>query len=128
MNRRTTILLSSILIAAFMLFNVGVPVVHYLCPLMSSDNPVCPMGPLSTSNSPSLTNPLPSCCAKYIVAERNTNPFVKIQHDLSYEIATISAAAPSLEVPERQPVSQFLVQPSHSPPADLFVLHSTFLI
>ncbi len=129
MNQRFTILLSLILIAVFTLFNVGLPVVNYLCPMMSSANPSCAMMPSSGGQDPAITNTLPSCCAKYIVAERNTTPFLKIQEAPSQlEAVTLVPAFVSPDPISAARVLLSLRDEAPPPSAPLFILHSSFLI
>lgn len=81
MTRFLKIATSGILLLTFTLFNVGVPVVVYLCPLMSTESPVCDLSPAKGTDRPSITNQVPDCCAKIIVAERKTTPFEKVRSE-----------------------------------------------
>ncbi len=129
MNQRLRITLSVVLLAAFALFNVGVPVVQYLCPMMSSDNPMCTMMPSGDSQQAAFTNVIPSCCSKYIVAERNTTPFLKIQDAASHADGVV--LTPSLDLVEAIASHQPFASPhtgAFSPPSPLFILHSSLLI
>ncbi len=128
MKKQTTITFSVLLIAVFMLFNVGVPIVDYLCPMMSADNPVCGMMPSDISQQASLTNTIPACCAKYIVAERNTTPFVKIQDAVGHdELVPLQIYIFALQSPtERNLLAAHVT--AESPPAPLFLLNSSLLI
>ena len=129
MNHRLRIILSTLLLASFGLFNVGVPVVQYLCPMMSSDNPTCPMMPSDSGAGTAVTNIVPSCCSKYIVAERNTTPFLKIQDAVGHTDAV--ALTPSLAFADAISSEQFSQSPhtgAVSPPSPIFILHSSLLI
>lgn len=134
MNHRIRIFFSVLLIAVFSLFNVGLPVVQYLCPMMSAENPTCAMMPSDASGIPlyagtAITNVIPSCCSKYIIAERNTTPFLKIQDAVSHAdgVVFISSFVPA----DLATTDQSFGSPnsgSVSPPSPLFILHSSLLI
>lgn len=116
------------LIVAFGLFNIGLPVVMYLCPMMSGENPVCEMSDSPSAGVPSIARQASDCCGKYLVAERNTAPFVK-SHQVDQEKIAVSA---SLTEELRQ--NFFSVQHStsvdspHPHTLPLFLLNSTLLI
>lgn len=122
--------ISLLLLAALALFNVGVPVYMYLCPMMDSDTPVCAMAP-AEANGPSLTSVTPDCCAKYLVAERKTTPFVKTDvhqpADARHLVMVADLAEPTL--PGSIVAIGLPGTSAHSvssPP--LQILHSTFLL
>ncbi len=123
--------ITAFLILVFGTFNVGIPIVKYLCPLMNSEKPVCEM--ISEhSDSPAIAHEKPSCCTSYIVAERNTTPYLSVE----------KFKAPSNELVSHYISSDFIAFQSFStnqivpantspPPAEdipLFVLNSTLLI
>lgn len=128
MKKQTTITFSVLLITVFMLSNIGMPVVMYLCPMMSADNPVCSMMPSENSKQVSITNTVPACCAKYIVAERNTTPFVKIQDaGVHGEAAPLRIRIFSVQIhPDQDLFAAHEV--AESPPTPLFILNSSLLI
>jgi hypothetical protein len=129
MKQYFTITISALLIAVFMLFNVGLPIVNYLCPMMSAENPTCAMMPSPGGQNAAITNIVPSCCAKYIVAERNTTPFLKIQ-EASAHLDAI-ALVPVAISPETLPAARLLLsvrEESPPSPTPLFILHSSLLI
>lgn len=130
MESRRTKLVSLILLAALALFNAGVPVYLYLCPMMDSDNTVCAMSPAETSGL-SLTSITPDCCAKYLVAERRTTPFVKTgDHQPQVErlqMTEFDVAQPVLSGSVGEVgIQAFSALSLSSPP--LHILHSTFLL
>lgn len=127
-TKKTSISVSIVLLAAFAVFNAGMPVYFYLCPMMSDDVPLCNLSPASADGL-SLTSITPDCCAKIFVAERKTTPFLKTADGIPdldrICIATINASS-ALE-PSRLPVSVNSVSSiPESPP--LFLLHSALLI
>ena len=126
MRKISKIVGSSALILAFGLFNVGLPVVLYLCPMMSQSG--CPMSHDSGNRGLSLVNQSPSCCGKVVVAERNTNPFVKIQQVEHQKASVVVIVHSDIQ---RTPFC-ITDQPfaNASPPGDppLFLLNATFLI
>ena len=76
MPRAIQRIVSLLLIALMLTFTVGIPVVKYLCPLMSDANPHCPMCLHAPDGVESILPPVASCCASHIIAERNTTPFL----------------------------------------------------
>lgn len=127
MPRSATISISLILLAAFALFNAGMPVYFYLCPMMSSDTPMCDMSP-APSDGLSLTSVTPDCCARIFVADRQTTPFLKSSGpDLDRSIVTpaIDGILPSLSVSQHVPQNATYVASS---PPPLYLLNSALLI
>ncbi len=130
MNIRETskIFVSSTLVLAFGLFNVGLPVALYLCPMMSSPQPACPMASDRASHELALENQNSSCCGKVIFVERNTTPFVK-SHQVDQEKIAVGALL------KEHPTENFsavlhstTVESPHLHPLPLFLLNSTLLI
>lgn len=131
MTRILKITTAGSLLFAFTLFNVGMPVVIYLCPLMSAESPVCDLSPAKATDRPSVTNQVPACCAKIIVAERKTTPFVEVHGEFRGNLQTVvlEVIPVSNEIPS--PASIFaLISDSGSPgpPQPLFLLNSSLLI
>jgi len=133
MNQRLRIFSSVVLLAAFSVFNVGMPVVQYLCPMMSSENPTCAMmlsdgGLLPAYAGTAITNVIPSCCSKYIVAERNTTPFLKIQDAVSHADGVVLTS--SFVSVDATTSGQHFISPidAAASPPPLFILHSSLLI
>ncbi|HEY6951830.1 MAG TPA: hypothetical protein VI758_05450 [Bacteroidota bacterium] len=130
MSRLSRTLTASLLIATFGVFSVGLPIVKYLCPMMSDENPVCAMMHHSNDKSTSLTDQSPSCCGSYIVAERNTTPYHQTANynapDLQPAgiVSVLGNAIPDNGVPQNFAFS-------FSPPPEavpLYVVNSTLLI
>ncbi len=78
-SSKTRIFLAACLILIFTTFNVGIPIVKYLCPMMSVDNPHCEMVPPTTQGALSFTSVIPDCCTSHIIAERNTTPCLSVE-------------------------------------------------
>ena len=78
-SRKTNILISSLMILVFTTFNVGIPIVTYLCPMMSMENPHCEMMPPATHDVLSFAPEIPDCCTSRIIAERNTTPYLSVE-------------------------------------------------
>ncbi len=118
------------LAVVILVFNTGIPVTMYLCPMMSAENPTCSMSVPSFGDTPSITKQIPSCCAKYIVAERDSTPYLKSENhqapDLSGAIAAIDIPT-SLNEGYAQPVRWLDTGPPRSSPP-LYLLTSTLLI
>ena len=127
---RTYRTVAVMLVATVLLFNAGVPITRYLCPMMSSENPTCEMSVPSFGNIDSITRQIPACCAKVIVAERNSTPYLKLEHRLDAPLSSIALLAIAPEGPSdgwRVP----LAPDDTGPPlarAPLYVLYSTLLI
>ena len=119
---------ATVLIFAFGLFNIGLPVVLYLCPLMTATQSSCPMSHDGNAHELSFQNQNPSCCGKVIVAERNTTPFVKT-HSVTQEKITFLASL-TFDVQERAvPICALTIAESpHSNAPPLFLLNATLLI
>ncbi|MEK6566349.1 MAG: hypothetical protein AABZ41_06550 [Bacteroidota bacterium] len=127
MNKTAKIVFSSLLVLLFSFFSVGVPVVQYLCPMMSAENPSCDMSPASNPGQLTISTETPSCCAKKLGAERNTTPFLKVDKVQTFSFDVISST-PVIE-PVLQPTSIGSINPSlYHPSSPLFLLNSVFLI
>jgi hypothetical protein len=127
MDKTAKIVFSSLLILLFSFFSVGVPVVQYLCPMMSAENPICDMSSASSPGQLTISTETPACCAKKLGAERNTTPFLKVEkaQTISFDVISLT---PVIE-PVLQPVSMGSIIPSlHQSAAPLFLLNSVFLI
>ena len=132
MTRFLNISIASLLIAVFGVYTVGLPIVRYLCPMMNEDAMSCPCTPQSKSLGTAFAVETPSCCASYIVAERNTTPYTSVEKYVQQQLQVQDLAAPvgiasvysSLSV-----VSPFGI--TSSPPPErqpLYVLNSSLLI
>ncbi len=119
------------LLLVFGTFNVGIPIVKYMCPFMSSTNPVCPMT-AERADGPAFTFEKPSCCGSYIIAERNTTPYLHVEKFKapSTEVTSLTIA---VDIISLQTYSSNHIVPANTspPPAEeipLFVLNSALLI
>jgi hypothetical protein len=130
-TKKSSVAVTAFLILVFGTFNVGIPIVKYLCPFMNSENPICPMM-AEHSSGPAFTYETPSCCASYVIAERNTTPYLHAEkyNAPSTEIATISMAMDFVGLQSYS--SNHIIPANTSPPpgenTPLFVLNSTLLI
>lgn len=132
MRAKLTIVTSVLLLGAFSFFNVGMPVYSYLCPMMSSTNPFCDMWTPPADGDNAITNQTASCCAKVLVSDRDTTPFLKA-HDafpgfdkLVFENALLDDGTSESHsiLTGRHAADIHLAE--HSPP--IFLLHSSFLL
>jgi hypothetical protein len=127
MNKTAKIVFSSILILLFSFFSVGVPVVQYLCPMMSAENPTCDMSPVSKPGQLTISTETPSCCAKKLGAERNTTPFLKVEKAQTFSFDVISAT-PATELVSQTLSISSTIPSIHYSSSPLFLLNSSFLI
>ena len=131
----TNIIVSYFIILVFSIFNVGIPVVRFLCPMMNMENPSCEMMPPATRGVLSFTSEIPDCCTSHVIAERNTIPFLSIEryqnsHSLHFDhtLPAVIANVPTHEQASFRTTLCF----SHSPPlsdkVSLSILNSALLI
>jgi hypothetical protein len=118
-----------VLLAAFLIFNFGMPVYFYLCPMMNDGMAMCDMSPAPSAGKVSLTSITPDCCARVFVADRKTTPFVKSAEEIT-PVSQVVAVLPADEFQIRTQCSSKPEAPlsSAESPPPLFLLHSTFLI
>ena len=131
MTRFLKITTAGSLLFAFTLFNAGMPVVSYLCPLMSAESPACDLSPAKATDRPSVTNQVPACCEKIIVAERKTTPFVKVHAEFRGSLQTVVLEAIPVSDEISSPASFFSLISDTGPPGPpqpLFLLNSSLLI
>jgi hypothetical protein len=76
-HRRFNIFVAAALATLFTVFNVGLPIVAYVCPMMASNRCTCACSPQSIEG-PVITYVQMSCCNGSILAERNTVPFLDV--------------------------------------------------
>ncbi|HXG38616.1 MAG TPA: hypothetical protein VNL36_07590 [Bacteroidota bacterium] len=128
-NRRTLKIAGSVtLILAFALFNIGVPVSFYLCPMMNDNPAVCPMMDNEPATGLSIVNTNTDCCGKVVLADRNTTPFVKAHFPEQERVVGILAT--NVDFIQNTFISQPFVS-SDTPQLNLppvFLLNSSFLI
>jgi len=123
-------IIAVMLVATVLLFNAGVPVTVYLCPMMSAENPTCEMSVPSFGDIPSITKQIPACCTKRIIAERNATPYLKLEDktDAPLSFTALPAEAPA-EVREGWSTPP-VVNDTGPPlaPTPLYILNSALLI
>jgi hypothetical protein len=130
MDRFVSRSLSLFLAILILTFTVGIPVVKYLCPLMSDENPHCSMCLHAPDGVESILPPVSSCCASHMIAERNTTPFLRsdapvpVPLEASLFVVLFPALPLDCRVADRTC--------SHDPPLTasepLFLQHSSLLI
>jgi hypothetical protein len=134
-SSKTNILISSLMILVFTTFNVGIPVVISLCPMMNDDANHCEMMPPATHDVLSFTSEIPDCCTNHIIAERNTTPYLsveqfKVSHLLPLDQVALVANDTYLAHGQSllTEVSCISPSPPFSENVSLFILNSTLLI
>jgi hypothetical protein len=131
MNRFPTSIVAGALTIVFSLFNVGLPMVMHFCPMMQESAPCCAEASAPTGQL-QLSNQMGDCCGTYIVAERNTTPFLKavraglLSHEQEW---TLPPAATISLVGEQQSAGySHLDPPLLHVSTPLFVLNAALLI
>jgi hypothetical protein len=117
------------------IFNVGIPIKTYLCPMMDMDDASCEMMPQANDDGLSYSAPIPDCCVGHIIAEGNTTLYVSVEqfktvHPLPLDqLAVLSGI---LSPASGQIFQTEIACNSPSPPfrenISLSILNSTFLI
>lgn len=74
-HKRFNILIASTLAAFFVVFNVGLPIALYVCPMMANERCTGACS-LPATDGVALTFVHTSCCNHSVLAERNTVPFL----------------------------------------------------
>lgn len=130
MDKKPNISFTTLLLLTFPIYLVGLPVVFSLCPMMMEKGVPC----CSTAETgvPSLTSQTGDCCASYILAERNTTPFVTFAKYVPTDLVAI-AFVPDLDRTISSLSQDSMIGGSHSPPSSagsnpLFILHAALLI
>jgi len=132
MRKYTKSILAALLLATFGVFTVGIPVVHYLCPMMNEDTMACPHSSQSKDLGVTFTYETPSCCASFIIAERNTTPYTSVEKFVPHQPHIDCYALAGLTIADN--TSATIVTPEEfntSPPLStepLYILNSSFLI
>jgi hypothetical protein len=130
MKSRTNIFVAYALAGVFTLFNVGLPIILFVCPMMSAGQ-ICNCNKAQT-DGPAVSYPTGECCSHTIVAERNTTPFlssIKFQVPASEVVLVLS----SIMLPSTNPahLSQLDNVSNTGPPppaAPIYILSSSLLI
>jgi hypothetical protein len=101
MKSRSQIVGLYALAALFTIFNVGLPIVQYVCPMMRGGT-TCECKTLA-SREPAVSFPQGGCCNSHLLAERNTTPFLgsgkertqQIENTFILASATLGLSQPS---------------------------------
>jgi len=96
MKPRTNIVVAFALAGLFTLFNVGLPIILFVCPMMNGAG-VCDCSNNETGGLV-ISYPSGECCNHAVVAERNTIPFLnssKYQAPSSEVVLVLSCATPA---------------------------------
>jgi hypothetical protein len=135
LKRILHIVIASVLVLVLVIFNVGIPIKTYLCPMMDMDDASCEMMPQQNKGGFTYSAPLPDCCVGHVIAEGNTTPYISVEQLKTAYLVPLDqlAVLPGL-------LSSVFAQPSFtetacnspSPPfranVSLSILNSTFLI
>lgn len=130
MKSRTTIVVAYALAGLFTLFNVGLPIVMFVCPMMS-DGQVCDCNS-APSEGLSISFEGANCCSHVVVAERNTMPFLgsaKYQVPAAEVVLVLSAMTMPIADPAHP--EQFHYASDTGPPVSpnpIYLLSSALLI
>jgi hypothetical protein len=130
MKSRTNIVVAYSLAALFTVFNVGLPIVLFVCPMMSGGQ-VCDCNKVHNDGL-AISYPIGECCQHSIVADRNTVPFLsstKYQAPGSEVVLALSST--SLPAMNLAHPAQFDYSLNTGPPpsaAPIYLLSSSFLI
>jgi hypothetical protein len=95
MKKQTKQLTAYLLAGLFTVFNVGLPIALFVCPMMSGDAGTCDCHPAQCAGL-AISYPQGDCCNHSVLAERNTTPFLsasKYQAPASEIVLVLSAAA-----------------------------------
>ena len=125
------IYLAYTLAGLFTLFNVGLPIVTYVCPMMSGGKSTCDCR-VPVSKQIAFTYQRGDCCGTRVLAERNTNPFLsvaKYQTPCSEVVLVFSAnTMHAATCPQMYPLA-FSADTGPPVPAEpLYLLSSSLLI
>jgi hypothetical protein len=131
LHSRKNIIFAAAFAAIFLVFNVGLPIALYVCPMMADQQCKCTCSQTSEAG-PSITYVHTPCCTSSLVADRNTVPFLESQ---TFDAAQYESAP--LLMPCDFLSSRFPLQPSLAlntdtgpPPSDVprYILSSSLLI
>ena len=130
MKSRTNIFVAYFLAGLFTVFNVGLPIVLFVCPMMS-EGQVCDCNKVQNDGL-AISYPAGECCSHTIAAERNTTPFLssaKYQAPASEVVLVLSSMAlPSINLayPAQLDISSNTGPPPTTTP--IYLLSSALLI
>ena len=130
MKDRANIFVAYTLAGLFTLFNVGLPIVLFVCPMMSNGQ-VCECNK-TQSDGLAISYPMGDCCSHTVVAERNTTPFLsaaKYQAPGSEVVLVLtSLALPPLNTTRPAQFDNSSNTGPPSPATPLYLLSSSLLI
>jgi hypothetical protein len=131
MKKQTKQLTAYLLAGLFTVFNVGLPIALFVCPMMSGDAGTCDCHPAQCAGL-AISYPQGDCCNHSVLAERNTTPFLsasKYQAPASEIVLVLSATTTSTNT---LLLSQHLLSNSDSgPPVSsppIYLLSSALII
>jgi hypothetical protein len=117
------------------IFNVGIPIKTYLCPMMDMDDVSCEMMPQANDGGIAFSAPTPDCCVGHVIAEGNTTPYISVEQLKTVHLVALDQLAVlpgALTSVFTQPSFTETAYNSPSPPCkeniSLSILNSTFLI
>ena len=130
MKSRTNIFVAYALAGVFAVFNVGLPIILFMCPMMSAGQ-VCNCNKAQTDGL-TISYPTGDCCSHTIIAERNTTPFlssIKYQAPAPEVVLVLS----SIALPSGNPAHLAHLDNSSNtgpplPTAPIYILSSSLLI
>jgi len=131
MKKQTHKITAYLLAGFFTVFNVGLPIVLFVCPMMSNGTGVCECAEIHHDGL-AISYPGGSCCNHSILAERNTTPFLsasKYQVPASEIVLMLSEATAPTSTYQIPP--QILSYSDSGPPVSstpLYILSATLLI
>jgi hypothetical protein len=130
MKSRTNIFIAYALAGLFTVFNVGLPIVLFVCPMMSGGQ-VCDCSKVP-NNGVAISYTIGECCTHTVVAERNTIPFLSAAnyHAPFSEVVLVLS---SIVLPSINPAhpAQLDLSSNTGPPfatAPIYLLSSSLLI
>ena len=132
MRRRTTLFVASVLAGLFTIFNVGLPIVYYVCPMMKDGASACDCL-TQKNNGSAFKYQRNECCNPHVLAERNTTPFLAVDKYKSPASATaaISSDVVTVSIDFSQSLHSSIEFPETGPPFQgrpSYLLSSSLLI
>jgi hypothetical protein len=130
-HRRLNIFIGSLLAGLFFIFNVGLPIVLFVCPMMADAQCACSCSK-PTSDGPAYTYVHTSCCNTSVLADRNTIPFLGSQkYEPPHSEVIFQLAVRCQYASELPGDSGLMTVPDIGPPGPnipRYLLSSSFLI
>ncbi len=99
MSKRLNIFTSIALVLSMSLFNIGIPIVLYLCPMVETRSTCC-QGPVENEDAThALSRQMHSCCDLIVGAERNTTPYrlTPVSQDYAFKLLAFLNTGASTE-------------------------------